>query len=247
MERALALISADKRAAVGPVFEEIFGFYGTVAMGSIDNSVSDFTRGLASFTPPIAQPVIRIATNHDFESAFVHELLHLYLPLRYGAYALYFPKLTAEVKELSDGIQNIVEHDLMINLYLDFGYPLEQFQVIERRQLSRDYRREKLIGNGPPYWMFEYLCHLFWLRHYPKSYHEAIRASMGSMRKLALGKYPGLATSFQLMRQWVEARAYHEPAHYPRELKALFAIFRYGIPEQYMKPETDKLLSTHPL
>jgi len=238
LEGALALISADKRAAVQPFLQEVFDFYGPVDMEPGAGYLSEFTRGLASYTPPIAQPRIRIVAGHDEEEALVHELLHLYMPLRHGGYSFYFPKLDSVLGELSDLVQNVVEHDLMLDLFLSFGYSREKFQRITP---DADYRRER--KQGPAYWLYTYLRHVMLLRHLPEAEHARVRASLASMRKVALSRFPTIGGGFQRVRAWVEARAYHNMAIYPQVLTELFKIIGYGSPTRYMKPETRRLLS----
>jgi len=242
LESALALISADKRAVVQPFLQEVFNFYGPVDMEPGTGYLSEFTRGLASYTPPIAQPRIRIVAGHDEEEALIHELLHLYMPLRHGGYAFYFPDLNPVLGELSDLVQNVVEHDLMLDLFLSFGYSREKFQRVTP---DADYRRER--KQGPAYWLYTYLRHVMLLRHLPEAEHARLRTSMTSMRKVALSRFPNLGSGFQRVRGWVEARDYHNMATYPRVLAQLFAIINHGTPTRYMRPESNRLLSIHNL
>lgn len=239
LESALELISTDKRAAVQPFLQEVFDFYGTVAMEPGTGQTSEFSRH-ATFTPPTAQPLIRILAR-DGEEGLVHELLHLYMPLREGVYALYFPDgLSVNLSELSNLVQNVVEHELMIDMFLGFGYSQGKFQHVFK---NADYRREK--RQGPPYWLYTYLRHVMLLRHLPAAEHVQVRASLASMRKVALDRFPALGSGFQRVRAWVEARAHHNPAAYPQALAELFAIIGYGTPTRYLKPDANRLLSSH--
>lgn len=237
---ALLAIDPTKRAAVAPMLEEVFAFYQTIRLDSTEQKTSRFLRDVAFQRPLLATPLLQISTSGDRESALVHELLHLYLPLRYHVYALWFPNLSPALNELSTLVQNVVEHDLMIGAFLDFGYDIRLFMRSSR--LNIDYKREKKVDRDSVYWLNEYLRHLISMQHLPKDLQQLNRTSMTQVRTLALNQYPALDLKFKQIREWFVAKQFHQPEAYPAELQRLFAIFGVGTPHRYLTPSQDKEL-----
>lgn len=145
----IKFISEDKLELVNPLIEEIFNYYHEINVSFEDIFFSKFTRDVDFKNQPLAIGKIIISNSCNTETALIHELLHLHIPLEHDVYTLWFPGLYEDLKLLSDDIQNVIEHDLMLNRFLSFGYDISLF--LKSATLNIDYKKDKKSDNNMVY------------------------------------------------------------------------------------------------
>ena len=160
-QQLLDSISPERKLAVEPLIDPILWFYGdNLELDRTDHSLSSFVRDikhLGENMAPLPLGRIFISDQGYPEEALVHELLHLSMPLRHGVYGFGFEVDDEPVKELTSLINNVLEHDLFVSDYLQFGYSLDRF-LVESSDLNMDYKKRiKEGGTNQVYWMHEYL------------------------------------------------------------------------------------------
>jgi hypothetical protein len=240
MTNLIDYISEDKRAKVEPLIDSVLRFYGPVDLSTSDGELSQFWRDINfETTPPKAKAKIVISETCNFETALVHELLHLALGFRHNVYALWFDprKVTKDHGHFASLLQNVVEHDLMIDDFLSYGYAKKDF--LKNSYNPIDYKKERLLNETDHYWLMEYFRLLINLKHIDEKDVEGCRKSLSEVRIIALNKFPGLAESFKRIREWKESRRFHLYNHYPQELQKLFLLFNALPPLRYLTPCSD--------
>lgn len=232
----LKLISASNRSKVENLLDEVLSFYGSIDLSFSTSDLSEFFRDVDfSSTPWRAKGRIIISEHNDMESAIVHELLHLRIALNHKVYALYFPGNYD--KRFVSGLQNVVEHELMINDFIELGYSIDRFLANSFNPI--DYKREKLLNEPAFYWIYEYLRLTFNLLVIDEKLKDDCRKQITEVRKIALKKCPGIEDDFRSIREWHVSKKFHDYSQYPQELKKLFGILKEPRPIKYLIPMSE--------
>jgi hypothetical protein len=99
--------------------------------------------GIKNYSPIIKPsdiaPAVLLAASDRMSEALTHELLHLEM-LRIGYPKFYFDSMDADGAALAGGIQNCADHQVMLPLFLKFGFSADRFET-PRKLSKRDQQR----------------------------------------------------------------------------------------------------------
>jgi len=241
----LDYISLEKKQAVEPLVDKVISFYKeNIILELTESSISYFERAKERVNAEQATPrgKITLSSTMNTEEALVHELLHLYMPIHHGIYTLGFDIKDKGTYELSAITQNLIEHDIFIKDYLNFGYSMDRFLTPDNKRDDYEAKIRSGIANDL-FWMHEYFRIFITKRHVPKHKLAEWDKRMNIMRANALKMYPNITDKFTLIRNWIKSEDFHKSDSLFKEIKSLFAIFGIYPPTQILTHDKNYLLN----
>ena len=232
-ERILSLISNQKRNMIEPLVDEIYYFYNDkIELKTTQNRNSRFIRDIIE-TPEGFVPFGLIELSNSFysEEALVHELLHLAMPLTHQVYTIGFDYSDKGLFEITTLIQNVLEHDMFLNEYLDLGFSIDKFLAEPNLIINYNKRRKEGSLNSV-YWIHEYLRLSITLNHLPLRLKPVCRKAIDTVRKLAFKEFNYLENDFKKIKNWIDSKKFHEE-HFI-EIRTLFEIFNIEPPTKIL-------------
>lgn len=235
-ERILSFLSEEKRPKVEPLIDDVLASYNNyVEIKTTENISSRFIRNVALIeNRAVAVGQIELSTKLFTEEALVHELLHLAMPLTHGVYAIGFNEDNPTLNDFATLIQNVLEHDMFLEEYLEMGYSIDRFLGTPTLKIDYDQRREE-DSIDHVYWMHEYFRLSIAMAHIPLRLKSECRNCINNVKRLAFKEYPHLKELFPRIKSWIDSKKFHFD-HF-NEIRRLFKIFQIPQPVKILALE----------